>query len=224
MKKRTLKRDKKKKGSESKADPKRKKPFLFEKYELLMKDSLPWGKREISLFPLPAVNFTTSSRCFDKTMGLAIRIRGKTFPVSKLVQQRLHLFFQVICKDLWVLHLTLLPNPPPAELYLRGQESDEGTGDVKQPQESLVGEEAQVNDDDLENELELDALMQENSDISDSSEEEGNNSIPTSDKKPRNSKGRYAYESPASTVAVLVVGCWTLRIPVMYRDFSRYDG
>ena len=81
-----------------------------------------------------------------------------------------------------------------------------------------------MNDDDLENELELDALMQENSDISDSSDEESDTFIPTSDKKPRKSKGRYAYESPASTVAVLVVGCWTLRIPVMYRDFSRYDG
>lgn len=79
-----------------------------------------------------------------------------------------------------------------------------------------------MNDDDLENELELDALMQENSDISDSSDEEDD--VPAGDKKPDKSKIRSAYESPAGTIAVLVVACWTLRIPVMYRDFSRYDG
>ena len=81
-----------------------------------------------------------------------------------------------------------------------------------------------MNDDDLENELELDALMQENSEISDSSDEEDNNLVPAADKKPSKSKTRSAYESPVGTIAVLVVGCWTLRIPVMYRDFSRYDG
>jgi len=83
--------------------------------------------------------------------------------------------------------------------------------------------ESQVNDEDLENELELDALMQENSDISESSDEEGEKLMAAGHKKPSKSKGRFAYESPASTIAVLVVGCWTLRIPVMYRDFSRCD-
>jgi RNA polymerase I-specific transcription initiation factor RRN7 len=65
--------------------------------------------------------------------------------------------------------------------------------------------------------------MRENSDISDSSNEEDDNLVPAGDEKPGKSKGRFAYESPVSTIAVLVVGCWTLRIPVMYRDFSRYD-
>jgi RNA polymerase I-specific transcription initiation factor RRN7 len=88
----------------------------------------------------------------------------------------------------------------------------------------LDEKEAQVTDDDLENELELDALMQENSDISDSSNEEDDNLVPAGDKKPGKSKTKPAYESPVGTIAVLVVGCWTLRIPVMYRDFSRYDG
>ena len=81
-----------------------------------------------------------------------------------------------------------------------------------------------MNDDDLENELELDALMQENSDISDSSEEEDDNLIPAGHKKSGKSKTKSAYESLVGTIAVLVVGCWTLRIPVMYRDFSRYGG
>ena len=80
-----------------------------------------------------------------------------------------------------------------------------------------------MNEDDLENELELDALMQENSDISDSSDEEDNHLVPASDRKPGKSKTRSAYETLVGTIAVLVLGCWTLRIPVMYRDFSRYD-
>ena len=80
-----------------------------------------------------------------------------------------------------------------------------------------------MNDDDLENGLELDALLQENSDISDSSDEEDDNLVPAGDRKPGKSKTRSAYESLMATIAVLVVGCWTLRIPVMYRDFSRYD-
>ena len=81
-----------------------------------------------------------------------------------------------------------------------------------------------MNDDDLENELELDALMQENSDISDSSDEEDDTLAPVGDKKPGKSNISSAYESLVNTIAVLVVGCWTLRIPVMYRDFSRYNG
>jgi RNA polymerase I-specific transcription initiation factor RRN7 len=119
----------------------------------------------------------------------------------------------------------LLPDPPPAEPYLHAQENqdgDEGIADAR-PQESLdSGKEPQENDEDLENELELEALMQENSDILDSSDEEDDDLVPAGVDKPSKSKGRFAYESPASTIAVLVVGCWTLRIPVMYRDFSRY--
>ena len=120
----------------------------------------------------------------------------------------------------------MLPDPPPAEPYLyvqENQEGDEGVTDINPSQESLDEKEAQVNDDDLENELELDALMQENSDISDSSDGE-DNLIPAGDKEPGKTKTKSAYESPVGTIAVLVVGCWTLRIPVMYRDFSRYDG
>ena len=65
--------------------------------------------------------------------------------------------------------------------------------------------------------------MQENSDISDSSDEEDDNLL-AGDKNSGKAKTKTAYESLVGTIAVLVVGCWILRIPVMYRDFSRYDG
>jgi len=70
MKKRTLKSDKKKQGKQSRADPKRKIIFCLRNDKLLMKYSLSWSKREISLFPLPAVDFTKTDRCFDKIMGI----------------------------------------------------------------------------------------------------------------------------------------------------------
>ena len=75
-----------------------------------------------------------------------------------------------------------------------------------------------------ENDPELAALLQMNSDMS-SSESEGE---PKQDQcegktkaKDRRQRGRYAYEMPASTIAVLIVACWMLRIPVMCRDFVR---
>jgi RNA polymerase I-specific transcription initiation factor RRN7 len=79
---------------------------------------------------------------------------------------------------------------------------------------------------------ELAALLQMNSDISSPSDsedetegefkrqEQGEGKTKT---KGRRHKGRYAYEMPASTIAVLIVACWTLRIPVMCRDFARWD-
>ena len=71
---------------------------------------------------------------------------------------------------------------------------------------------------------ELEALLRENSNVSSSdSEDEGprdSNEDGESKGKARR-KGRGVYESPASTIAVLIVACWTLRIPVMYRDFTQ---
>lgn len=80
---------------------------------------------------------------------------------------------------------------------------------------------------------ELEALMRENSDYSSSSSSENDSSTsqtgdrtgPTKAKGnrvKRRSRNRSTYETPVNTVAVLVVACWMLRIPVMYRDFNGY--
>jgi hypothetical protein len=159
---------------------------------------------------------------------------------------------QTVCRDLWALHLSLLPDPPPAEPYLHARENV-GTerGDpedaVEQPPSSLPsegfpsrldsdqeagsgdesdrneeeGKQALNNDEDEEEDSELEALMRENSDLSSSSDEDETQGEPLPKKKGKK-KGRSAEESPVSTIAVLVLGCWTLRIPVMYRDFSRH--
>lgn len=72
---------------------------------------------------------------------------------------------------------------------------------------------------------ELEALMQENSELSDSEEEKGEKDTEErhdlGKKRAGKRRGYIDYESPISTIAVLVVGCWMLRIPVMYKDFTR---
>ena len=159
---------------------------------------------------------------------------------------------QTVCRDLWALHLSLLPDPPPAEPYLHAQENvgtDRGDAEDagEQPPSSLPsegfssrldsdqeagsgdesgrneeeGKQSLNNDEEEEEDSELEALMRENSDLSSSSDEDETQGEPLP-KKQGKRKGKSVEESPVSTIAVLVLGCWTLRIPVMYRDFSRH--
>lgn len=89
-------------------------------------------------------------------------------------------------------------------------------------------------------------LMEENSDLSDSDSDSGDNSEEGRDSSERQDadkekpKGRRKkkdgakertrpskdwnriYESPPSTIAIMIVACWILRIPCLYRDFARY--
>jgi len=150
---------------------------------------------------------------------------------------------QTVCRDLWALHLSLLPDPPPAEPYLHAQENvgaergdpqEEGEQTpsseglplrLDSDQEAGSGDESDRNEDgenndEEEEDSELEALMRENSDLSSSSDEDETQGKALPKKGRR--KGRWIEESPVSTVGVLVLGCWTLRIPVMYRDFTRH--
>jgi len=61
--------------------------------------------------------------------------------------------------------------------------------------------------------------MRENSELSSSSDENERQEKPL---RKRKAKGKPVQEGAVSTIAVLALGCWTLRIPVMYRDFARY--
>ena len=147
---------------------------------------------------------------------------------------------QTVCRDLWALHLSLLSDPPPAEPYLHAQENvgadrrdpedareqtpldsdqEAGSSDESDRNEEEEKKQALNVDEEEEEDSELEALMRENSDLSSSSDEDEaqGKSLP---KKKGKRKGRSVEESPVSTIAVLVLGCWTLRIPVMYRDFA----
>lgn len=155
-----------------------------------------------------------------------------------------------MCRDIWALHLSLLPDPPPAEPYHHAQEnrtegqpgrafleptttkeesnlpsesedSDDSTGSVAGDKAGKSEVEKDDEEDDEEEDPELEALMRENSELSSSSSEDDKASPVDNPRKKGKKKGRSSVESPVSTIAVLVVACWTLRIPVMLRDFTR---
>ena len=82
-----------------------------------------------------------------------------------------------------------------------------------------------MSDSDDDHDSELDELMRENSVTPSSSEHDDDESskkrrksVSVTGKRPMFNN----YDSPESTIAVLVVACWTLRLPVMYADFVRY--
>ncbi|KAF7352714.1 hypothetical protein MVEN_01237500 [Mycena venus] len=164
---------------------------------------------------------------------------------------------EVVCRDLWALHLSLLRNPPPAEPALAAHESqDEGEVDPsastpkrerkssfqdsdldldsnskeEDPKPPSSGDEDDDDDDDVKAEVatdpELDDLLAENS-ASESSSSDGENKTDDDKNKfvPRTKRTKKAglarFEQPANTLAVIVLACWTLRIPILYRDLTQ---
>ncbi|KAL1694517.1 hypothetical protein GGG16DRAFT_47033 [Schizophyllum commune] len=163
--------------------------------------------------------------------------------------------FEAICRDLWALHLSLLPTPPSPEPYIHAQElrgetsgpagdlganlsqshrpeasnpnldPDTSISTIKQPD----GVDADANPRREQNDPELAAMLRENSIASSSSEDEdegegGAGSADNPNAQPRKHRGpgsRRKYEAPPSTVAVLALACWILRVPAMYLDFVR---
>ncbi|KAF8663433.1 hypothetical protein AX16_001003 [Volvariella volvacea WC 439] len=70
-----------------------------------------------------------------------------------------------------------------------------------------------------EGDPELDALLRENSEIDSSSSEEGE---VTNAPNPKTKRYRTSwFESPTCTLAILVVSCWILRIPILYCDLVK---
>ncbi|KAG6821628.1 hypothetical protein H0H93_000137 [Arthromyces matolae] len=147
--------------------------------------------------------------------------------------------FEVICRDLWALHLDLLPDPPGAEPYhfahghvtgkgktlANAETSNDNDNESEEESEKQSDEENQNDDRRTRNDPELEALLHDDSDLDDSSEdqEDEKKSTKLERKIKRQRRGHQVYETPASTIAILVVGCWTLRLPVFYRDFIRQD-
>ncbi|KAF9519116.1 hypothetical protein BS47DRAFT_1370896 [Hydnum rufescens UP504] len=165
---------------------------------------------------------------------------------------------QIICRDLWALHLLLLRNPPPPEpwVFLQEQEDKQKhdlTFDNPLPSASSQGTDCRVpkgvpveykgkdisgggdssdSDDNIapapthreSADAELAALLREASESSSSSSEDEGASLPGNEgsSKPttkRHQKNRY--ELPISTLAVIVLACWTMRLPIIYMDIIR---
>lgn len=139
--------------------------------------------------------------------------------------------FETVCRDIWALHLTLLPRPPPAEPfhYMREQKGNDSNATDTKPSLDKYEESRSDDDDDdghqssssssEEEDLELAELLRENSELSSSDEDKGKDH--DSQKQGVQSSYRFVgtYDRPVNCIVVLVVACWTMRLPVMYRDF-----
>ncbi|KAI9467023.1 hypothetical protein BJY52DRAFT_39445 [Lactarius psammicola] len=150
--------------------------------------------------------------------------------------------FEVVCRDLWALHLSLLPSPPPPEPLLHKQathghpsDGDSKLADSKKSRSSptaddekavRMGEQSNANasESDSEEDSEMDELLflfsESSSSEDDKDEDDGKQSPP----KPEGSGQKFdafVRNGPGSNVALLVVACWTLRLPIMYMDLIR---
>ncbi|KAG6911180.1 hypothetical protein DXG01_003047 [Tephrocybe rancida] len=149
--------------------------------------------------------------------------------------------FEVVCRDIWALHIEQLPEPPSAEPYHYAQEQrdDEEGEDYNAAKEAKAIEDSDEEEDKQSDEDEEDAedkkgrdedpelatLLRVNSDLEESSESgDDDGPVKHRGKIKGQKRGHKIYESPASTIAVIVVGCWTLRIPVLCCDFTRQVG
>ncbi|KAI0092694.1 hypothetical protein BDY19DRAFT_1024467 [Irpex rosettiformis] len=163
--------------------------------------------------------------------------------------------FEVVCRDVWTLHLCLLPQEPPAEPYHHlveqyggkrardsGQGGEQPLSEPIQQENADVPEDEEKDDDhnsapsssssssssDDEDQLddEMERLLRENSEASSSDEEDQlDPSQPIqheqAGRRKRSKDPNRGYESPASNLAVLMVACWTMRVPLMYMDFIK---
>lgn len=137
-----------------------------------------------------------------------------------------------------------MANPPPAEPYLftqEGKKDDKFSIDLQDGSAHGAANSPPLNgsSDDENNEddrsssggdSEMEELLRENSEISSSSEEEEEGEGNHGPRNPsraridgwRRTRTTRSIESLASTLAVLVVAFWQLRIPIMYQDLMRF--
>ncbi|KAH9965921.1 hypothetical protein BC827DRAFT_1181039 [Russula dissimulans] len=149
--------------------------------------------------------------------------------VAALIQLwKLPTEFEVICRDLWALHLSLLPSPPPPE-PIHEQQATQGNhdleaidlqGEKESPERSEAGS---AEGDCLEGDSEIDALLRALSQSS-SSEDDKDDEIEQPRSKPEGFGRKvkpFGRNGPANNIALLMVACWTLRVPIMYLDLIR---
>ena len=138
---------------------------------------------------------------------------------------------QIVCRDIWTLHLSTLPHAISPEPLLHKQDGEpEPSSPIKGfSEQELVrsGQFGNVTDEESDSssseegeDPELEALLEQ---LSASSSESGDPDLSSApiEHAQRVRKARGIHELPANNVAVLILACWTLRIPVTFRDFTK---
>jgi len=69
--------------------------------------------------------------------------------------------------------------------------------------------------------VELDALLQESSEDSSMDVHSSEEELPLPRKKHHVKRSGSSVDRPDSTIAILVLACWTIRVPVVYMDFIK---
>ncbi|EKM59233.1 uncharacterized protein PHACADRAFT_87096 [Phanerochaete carnosa HHB-10118-sp] len=152
--------------------------------------------------------------------------------------------YEVVCRDVWTLHLSLLPTPPTAEPYFHVQSQNGGQSAASGPQtaeEKPVQAKDELDSNDIDDEdakstfslsteegddMDLEDLLRENSvapsSASEDDDEDGSGPRVQQDQGQRKDKTAFRpFDSPAANIAILMLACWTLRLPVTYMDFKR---
>lgn len=141
-----------------------------------------------------------------------------------------------MCRDIWSLHLSLLKNPPiqDSEENVSRSKEQQVAENTRKEDENRTSSSSDSDSDDngerkkelLEQDEDMEKLMQENSDLDSSSEDEPGEGEETQGPgvlrdNPRKRSWTHPHfaENPQHNIAVLMVACWTLRLPVLYRDF-----
>ncbi|KAG8865225.1 hypothetical protein FRB96_000115 [Tulasnella sp. 330] len=157
--------------------------------------------------------------------------------------------FEILCRDIWALHLSLLPTPP--HLVPPDDPKKESKDKEVEPDfvdESFIepdppagaeakydaedGSDKSASDGDISSGVDEEAppkprldpdpalvkLLQEVSD-SESTRSRSSSSSRSSSHALGKAVWRRRFASPAANIAVLVVACWTFRVPVIYMDF-----
>ena len=142
---------------------------------------------------------------------------------------------QIVCRDIWALHLSILPHAISPEPLLHKQDGEtEPAPPIKGfPEPELVdsGRSKDPNDggsdsDSVdsssskeEEDPELEALLEQ---LSASSEGDDLDPSSTTVKQTQPThQARRVYDLPVNNIAVLILACWTLRIPITFRDFTK---
>jgi RNA polymerase I-specific transcription initiation factor RRN7 len=140
---------------------------------------------------------------------------------------------QIICRDLWALHLSLLPSPPPPEPLLHKQATYGHPSDKSADDKKAVGireispglskaNTSESNDSEEDSEMdELLFLFSESSLSEDDRDDDDDGRQPRAKLEGRGQT--FVRNGPASNVALLTVACWTLRLPIIYMDLIRFD-
>ncbi|THV08460.1 hypothetical protein K435DRAFT_824947 [Dendrothele bispora CBS 962.96] len=151
--------------------------------------------------------------------------------------------FEMVCRDIWTLHLSMLSDPvpenPSMELESEEKKDEEQSTSPRStsglnarrklspsspsgsPSPSGDSEDDERKENDDEEDPLLADLMRQNSETS-SQEESGDEQPIAGPAKIARTRGYSRHEGPAMNLAVLMVALWTMKIPVLYRDFAKH--